>query len=33
MSVVIMVKSGKELFLLEDKKTTHIYNIDKENEN
>ena len=32
MSVVIMVKSGKELFLFGDKKTTHINNFDKENE-
>lgn len=32
MSVVIMVKSGKELFLFGDKKTTHINNFDRENE-
>ena len=32
MSVVIMVRSGKELFLFGDKKSTHINNFDKENE-
>ena len=30
MSVVIMVRSGKELFLFGDKKSTHINNFDRE---
>ena len=29
MSVVIMVRSGKELFLFGDKKSTHINNFEK----
>lgn len=32
MSVVIMVRSGKELFLFGDKKSTHINNFDREKE-
>ena len=32
MSVVIMVRSGKELFLFGDKKSTHIDNFDREKE-
>ena len=30
MSVVIMVRTGKELFLFGDKKSTHINNFDRE---
>lgn len=32
MSVVIMIRSGKELFLFGDKKSTHIDNFDREKE-